>query len=79
MRNKITINAEDFLKYSGANSFEDLKDQILEWIDRSKRKSEMGGYSDEFCAEQIMMIFYCTLHKVREKYFKKSGGTHREN
>jgi len=72
MKNQIIINTEDFLKYSGSESFEKLKEQILEWIDRSKRKSEMGGYSNEFCADQIMMIFYCTLHKVREEYFKKS-------
>ena len=64
---KIKIDEKKFLEYAGAESFEDLKDQIKEWIDRSKRKQKDGGYSDDFCADQILMIFYCIIHKLREE------------
>ena len=68
------INEQQLVKYSGAKSLEDLKSEIMEWIDRSKRTSDMGGYSNSFCADEILMIFHCVLHKLREKKSTLSTG-----
>lgn len=61
------VDDKVFLKYSGIENLEELEDEVMEWIDRSKRKSKMGGYDDRFCAKQILMIFYCVIHKLREE------------
>ena len=64
------IDEKQLLKYSGIDSIEKLKEEVMEWIDRSKRMPEAGGYPNEFCANQIIMIFHCVLHKLREEYGK---------
>lgn len=61
------IDKKQLLKYSGIESFEKLKEEVMEWIDRSHRTTDAGGYSNSFCADQIIMIFHCVLHKLREE------------
>lgn len=68
------IDEKLLLRYSKIDSIEKLKEEVMEWIDRSNRTSESGGYPNEFCANQIIMIFHCVLHYLREEYQVQDKG-----